>query len=370
MQLYRPRGVSPVAMKQRAAYGHFAGLGAAGSNPFAVAPGQNPSKAGAMKGAEIGASFGPIGIVIGAAVGAIGGAIMGSKRPESEIFDKYKAGAGNAQGHEYDNQFRNEAFVGLMRLAKNTFPPRLKLYGANDDAKFLKDMIGKVADAFRSGALNSSNANTADIYNKVVAPWVATMGTEKNAQWAGYENNILKDQIDAWLYDQPIIATSWTTSTWAQPRVTDIANEVLAREGKSLATPAAPATAPSSPGTALAVTPTPAVVNPGTPLTLPATPAIIASVPPPPLLTSATDPNLQTYLNALQAAGANQQQMLTAALQAMQNSGIAPTPTAQAAVADQVQTASVGGGVPGWVGALALVGLLFATARMHKGKHA
>lgn len=371
VQLYRGRNFRSVQSRPRfgalgdgSSAGGSSGGGTGNALSSAIGAGaglvksKNPVTNYAAQGAAAGSAFGPIGTVIGAAVGAIGGAFMGSKRPESEIWDKYKAMAGNAAGHEYDNQFRNEAFVGLMRLQKNTFPPRLKLYSSTDDKKFLSDMVTLIADAFRSGKLSVSDASTEAIWSKAVKPWLDSMGTEKSAEWARWENQIVKDQIDAWLYDQPIIATSYTQSTWPQPRVTALAQEILSQGQVPAGAVPAPVPAPASPAQGSAATP-PATASPS-PAPVPV-PQIGVN---PPTVTSATDPNLQAYIQALLDQGASQQQAFQAALAAVGNSGTAVTPAVQQAVADQVTTAGVGAGLPSWL--LYVAGgaaVLFALAR-------
>lgn len=404
-QLYRPRtavrstahrNVSPIVRMQQSG-ARFAipqrllGSLGAGANPFSAAGAssavgagasfvktKNPTVSYAAQGAAYGSTFGPIGTAVGAVVGAIGGAFIGQKRPESGLWDAYKGMAGNSAGHEYDNQFRNGAFVGLMRLGKNTFPPRKAGgYGPNDDARFLKDMIAKVAEAFRSGALTPDDANTEAIYNKVVAPWIAQWGQEPNADWRRWENQIVKDQIDAWLYDQPIIASSYTTSTWPQPRVTDLAKEILAKYSQPAPAPVTPPVSTGSPLPGAAPAPLPLPIAPATPGTG-STPAIPgASLPAPPLVSTpvqvtpqgtALDPNLQAYIKALIDQGASSQQAFTAALDAVGRSGQAVTPQVQAAVADTVQQAGAGAGLPMWAYALAGAGLVFALARPGKRK--
>lgn len=391
--------ISPLAARQRAFGGfNLAGsrLGAlgAGENPFSGAGGataigagasmvktknQTTSLAaqGASAGATVGSVFPGIGTVIGAVagaiIGAIGGAFIGSKRPESELWDNYKKMAGNAGGHEYDNAFRNGAFVGLMRLGKNTFPPRAKGgYGPNDDAKFLRDMTAKIADGFRSGVLGPKDGDANTIFSKVVGPWIAQWGTESSPDWKRWEDQIVKDQIDAWLYDQPTIATSYTTSTWAQPRVGTLASEVLAKYQSPAPSSSAPATSPGSAPSPVLNTPSTAQtpVGPVTTLPVPANSQTPAVVPVPPI-TSATDPNLQAYIKALMDQGASQQQAFNAALQAMQNSGVAPTPEAQTQVAQAVQSAGAGGSnvFPPWVlYAAAAAAVVFALARPHHSR--
>lgn len=383
-RLYRSRNLSPIARRS---------LGRLGDNPFAssgastaigagasMVQTKNPTTSFAAKGASTGAAVGSvvpgigtvIGAVAGAIIGAIGGAFIGSKRPESELWDNYKKMAGNAAGHEYDNNFRNGAFVGLVRLGKNTWPPRAAGgYGARDDARFIKDMTAKIAEAFRNGVLGPRDADANTIFSKVVGPWIAQWGTEKSGDWKRWEDQIVKDQIDAWLYDQPTVATSYTTSTWPQPRVTDLANEVLAK----YATPAVPVQSPSAaipvstPGQVVTL-PAPVTSGPGPAPGAGQAISVVAGGTTPvtvPVPTGVNDPSLAAYINALQAQGASQQDIFNRALSALSSAGVAPTADVQSAVAGQVTQAG-GSGLPSWVIYLAGgAALIFALARPHRG---
>lgn len=340
---------------------------------------------GASTGATVGSVFPvvgtAIGAVIGAVVGLIGSAFVGTRRPESDLWDKYKLSAGSAAGHEYDNQFRNGAFVGLMRFAKNTFPPRAKGgYGPKDDAKFLRDMFAKIGEGFDTGVLGA-NETPASIYSKVVGPWIAQWGTEPNADWAKWERQILVDLIDAWMFEQPVIATSYTTSTWATPRITDIAAKIVGKSapgGAASSVSAAPGNNVASPGDAA---PLPQPINsgqvnaPGTvgpAVTLPYIPA----VPAPgggaaPQGLPAVTQDLSAYVNALLAQGKSQQDTFTSALNALSSAGVSPTAQVQSQVAEAVKASATGSSLPGWVFPAAIAGVLvMVQLMMHKkGRH-
>lgn len=333
---------------------------------------RNPTVSYAASGAAAGATFGPIGAAIGAVLGAIGGAFIGSKRPESELWDKYKGMAGQNAGHMYDNNFRNGAFVGLMRLGKNTFPPRASgKYGPRDDAKFLNDLIKMIADAFRTGQLTLADSESADvIYNKLVGPWIDSMGTEKNPDWRRWETQIVKDQIDAWLWDAPIIATSYSTAGYASPRVSVLAAELMPTAPATSA-PGIVVTTPGNASSAPKILPLPASgVTPV--VTLPIQPASGGALQPAqgftPVPTSAADPNLTTYISSLLAQGQSQQDAFTSALNTLSANGVTPTPQVQQQVADAVKSA--GSALPSWAIPAAMAGgvaLLFMMARKRRG---
>lgn len=340
---------------------------------------RNPVTGKAAQGASLGASVGSVvpvigtvvGAAIGAVLGAIGGAFMGSKRPESEIWDKYKSMAGQNRGIDYDPQFRNEAFVGLFRLGKNTFPPRAKGgYGANDDARFLDDMAAQIAAAVRGGQLGA-NDDAKSVFAKVVGPWMAQWGQEGNADWRRWENQIVTDLIDAYLYDQPIVATSYTTSRKANPALSDVVKALPTSQpspaSSSAGAPSAapvplPVAAPAPSVSLPAVSPAP---NPSAPLPLPVLPGGSAPA------ASAFTPSgidVAAIVKPFLDQGASNQQAFAQALQALQNQGVPPTPAVQAAVADAVQS---GAGIPVWLkiaGGVAGVAAIGYIIKRRKGR--
>jgi hypothetical protein len=321
----------------RSSRANLAGLGASASATYA--------KQGASVGASVGSVVPVIGTVVGAAigavVGAIGGAFVGSRRPESDLWDQYKKISGTARGIELDPAFRAGAFVGLMRFKKNTFPPRARGgYGPKDDARFLDDMAGQVAAAVRAGKIGASD-DAKSVFSKVVGPWIAQWGEEPNADWRRWENQIVTDQIDAYLYDMPIVATSYTQQRHAQPRLSEVVKAMTPPAPPPLSTPAPAAKPP------IATLPVPAVIAPPVAL-LPAPAAIappVSSIAPgappassPSSLTPAAADNTRAVIDALLAQGASSQQAIAAAMQSLAAQGVQPTPQIQQAVAEEVQS--------------------------------
>lgn len=398
-----------------------AGLIGAGS---ALVKTKNPTVSYAAQGASVGASIGSvvpvIGTVIGAAVGAvlgaIGGAFKGQRRPESDYWDDYKNQAGKYRGIEYDNQYRNSAFVGLFRLGKNTFPPRQSRYGANDDKQFMDDMAAQIAQAVRNGQIGAEDT-AQTIFDKVVYPWTATMGdwNKPPPDWQRWDKQILIDSIDAYIYDQPIVATSYSESRKANPSIMDVVNSL------PQAAPPAPAPATTSPSTPTPL-PAPASSSGGIPagvtitgpagyavnaeymplwfgsdgktylepaagsgkyvpyigpvsqtpkpvkgqLPIQSTPTPPPPVPPPTVTPTTTGPQVDVsqLVAQLQQQGATQQDAFLAALEALKAQGVSTTPQVQQQVADQIQSAGAGAGIPSWaVPAVVAAGVLFALAR-------
>lgn len=380
---------------------------------------RNPVTSMAAQGASAGASIGSvipvIGTVIGAAVGAvlgaIGGAFMGSKRPESELWDNYKKLAGKSRGIEYDNAFRNGAFVGLFRLGKNTFPPRQSKYGPNDDKKFLDDMAAKIGEAVRAGKIGAED-DAKSIFEKVVYPWTAEMGdwSKPPPDWQVWDKQILIDLIDAYIYDLPIVATSYTESRKANPSISEVVKSLPTAAPVNPApavTPpssVAPAPVPIIPPVQLLPGPnnSPAVTsrlpagvyisreqpvarvapdnapvyqasdnklyiyrNPnyflydGPAISIPSTPAqstplpvqtlpAPAPIPAPVVTPTNTGPviDVAALVQSLADRGASSEQAFAAALQALQSQGVATTPAVQQQVAEQV--AATSGTLPSW----------------------
>lgn len=334
----------------------LAGLGESGSVGYA--------KQGASLGASVGSVVPGIGTAIGAAVGAIlgaiGGAFVGSRRPESDLWDEYKKVSGQTDGSTLNNQFRNGAFVGLFRFKKNTFPPRYK-YGGNDDARFLNDMVAQIVNALRAGTIGL-NDNAASIFAKVVDPWVSTMGkwSDSPVDWQRWMMQILIDQIDAYIHDMPIIATSYTTSGWAQPKVSDVLRAMYPEKAPVQSVPV-PTPSPAAPPPPVIVpVPPPTVAPPqvSTPVTLPApvapssaaSNANVSSAPaqiiPAVLATGSATQATQSTIDALQgtisnllANGASQQATFQAAMDRLASQGVSVTPQVQQAVAQEVQKA-------------------------------
>jgi hypothetical protein len=335
------------------------------------------------QGVSIGASFGPIGAVIGGVVGAVGAAFMKTGPAEAKIFDEWKNYV-NVRGVDLDDQFRNEAFVGFFRLGgKSNWPPKVK-YGQRGDAQYLDAMAAQIAQAIQAGQIGGTD-DAQSIFDKIVQPWGASFGGAADwnkgpADWVNFGKRAVIQQIDAYLFDHPIVATSYTGSRWANPRLSSVIQS-LPQVAPAPATPTSPAPvaavpiAPPPVATAPKPAPTPAVLPPALAAQLPvSTVAQPASTPPPTTVTQ-TPAGPQVDVNALVSSlmqqGASNQQAFLQAMQSLQSQGVAATPAVQQAVADQVSTAATatqaGASVPDWlkpVGVVAAVVMLgFALAR-------
>jgi hypothetical protein len=67
------------------------------------------------------------------------------------------------------------AMAGLMDRRSSDLPMYAQ-YGRMGEQKFATDLVGKVNDAFKSGAV-PQGASSQQVYQQVIAPWVDKMGS-------------------------------------------------------------------------------------------------------------------------------------------------------------------------------------------------
>lgn len=145
---------------------------------------------GAVTGAEWGSAFGPVGTAVGAVVGGAVGAIAsafgpGAKDPETVGVQKLLDAVGKTpqQASQLTSAVQNPyiAMAGLFDRHESTLP-MYQQYGRMGEQKFTNDMISKVKAAQAQGM-----KNPAQIYNQVIAPWVAGMGKGWNGVGQTYQ---------------------------------------------------------------------------------------------------------------------------------------------------------------------------------------
>lgn len=194
--------------------GQLAGYAAV---PFAVANFVESYQSGktgsdALAGAEAGASIGSVvpvvgtalGAVIGGAVGAIASAFgPGAKDPETNVSDSlinYTSAHGNSQQAAQGVQNPYLALAGLMDEHSSTLPMYAK-YGRMGEQKFTNDMVSQINKAAQQGII-SPNSSPQDVYNQVVAPWVASMGSGWNNVGSTYTattQGLLQDMVTQYM---------------------------------------------------------------------------------------------------------------------------------------------------------------------------
>lgn len=149
--------------------------------------------AGAQTGATIGTAVLPgIGTLIGAGIGAAAGAltsVFGGGKADMETTEwNSLAGKFNALTPTQQSQIMfspSQAFINLAGTmdAKNNSPghsqPIEQVFGRMGEANLVSQMTQQINRQLAAGAItNTSSVN--DIYNKVVAPWLASKGASIN----------------------------------------------------------------------------------------------------------------------------------------------------------------------------------------------
>jgi len=178
----------------------------------------------AMNGAEAAATiggyaYGPIGAAVGAVIGgAVGGIASafgpGAKDPETVGVQKLldTVGSHPDQAAQITSVVSNPyiAMAGLFDRRESTLP-MYQQYGRMGEQKFTTDMVGKINQAVANGAI-SKTSSVDDIYNKVVDPWVSSMGTGwKNVgkTYTDTTQGLLKQMISQYTSGQ--YANNWVS---------------------------------------------------------------------------------------------------------------------------------------------------------------
>lgn len=382
------------------------GLGALGLNYQGAA-------SGASAGASVGSAVPVIGTAVGAVVGAIAGALFSKKKDPNAAekqalagqLDDYMKVQGSVPGRAFSlttlkqlidgagirgmwpnvKKWSGDAIQGAIEGCKGCTPPTIR--------QFVKDQVsgGDIDPISLAGKFT-------DIVNKTWgSKWfVATAGsTQRQLMIDLMDYFIALEKPDAPLFYAPgwTVAANATAPTPApapMPGLTPSGPKVPIGETKQVGTSSSggltvysdtvgqlwtfqnggwvPYTgayiAQTAPGTPAVVIPTPPAV------TLPVQPPTTNAPPPAVVTPTATQPQIdvQALIKSMMDQGASQQQAFTAALQSLQNQGVQPTPQVQQAVANQVQSAGMFGGVSPWlIGAgVGLTLLSFYFSRPHK----
>jgi hypothetical protein len=166
----------------------------------------------AMQGAEAGAAIGSIipgvgtliGGVVGGAVGAIASAFgPGAKDAETMTSDQIinaTSASGNSQQVAASVQNPYLALAGLMDEHHSTLP-MYQQYGRMGEQKFTNDMVTQINNAYKAGTINA-NSTPQQVYNSVVAPWVAGMGSGWNNVGSTYTattQGLLQDMVSQYM---------------------------------------------------------------------------------------------------------------------------------------------------------------------------
>lgn len=142
----------------------------------------------AIRGAEAGAAIGSVVPVVGTLIGGVIGGAVGAL---SSAFGNGKVAAENAPFEAYTQAYKQDpsvasqvqnpytALAGMFDLRSNQIKgtiPMYDQYGRMGEQQFVTDMTKRINAAATNGTIKPTDS-AADIYNKAVAPWIASMGT-------------------------------------------------------------------------------------------------------------------------------------------------------------------------------------------------
>lgn len=191
----------------------------------------NGATAGASTGAAIGSIVPGIGTVVGAVVGAVIGGVVGAissafgpgrEDPENVSWNEYAA--------DYDKDpslvaqaTPSQAYQMLAGIfdSRGTQIPFYNTFGRMGEGAFLQGMTSQINTAIKNGTISNS-ASPQQIYNSVVAPWIATMGawpdtsTVKGSPEKAAVQNLLTQLITQYQAGQN---SSWTGIDGTVPSV-------------------------------------------------------------------------------------------------------------------------------------------------------
>lgn len=199
------------------AIGQYAGYAAVPLSVYNFVNNYQSGKTGSdtLQGAEAGAAIGSVipvvgtavGTVVGAAVGALSSAFgPGAKDPETNVSQSViNATSSNANNPAVAASVQNPylALAGLMDERSSTLPEYAQ-YGRMGEQKFTNDMVTKINQAAQQGIISQSSTPQ-EVYNKVVAPWVAGMGSGYSNVGAAYtatNQGLLQDMVSQYMSGQ------------------------------------------------------------------------------------------------------------------------------------------------------------------------
>lgn len=163
--------------------------------------------AGASTGAAIGSVVPGIGTLVGGLIGGAAGALSsafgpGKVAPETtqykkfeQVYKEHPEVAGQVQ-----NPFLNLAGVFDQR---NSSLPMYKAYGRMGEDKFTKDMTGLINSSLHNGTI-TKDSTAPEIMNKVVNPWIGSMGQGWNKDPGSFSEQASSDALIQQMVDQYI----------------------------------------------------------------------------------------------------------------------------------------------------------------------
>ena len=147
---------------------------------------------------------GPVTALAAAAIAALGASMVNTKEYGDKALENYwKAvdqgrGFGSAPPEELA-----QGFINFYRTNKNEFPGQAK-YGRTGNEDFVYDMTQVINNAVKDGTVDKG-ANAATIFEKVVQPWLNTMGEgPKNEDARRIQDFMMTDLIHNFMKGAPI----------------------------------------------------------------------------------------------------------------------------------------------------------------------
>jgi len=172
----------------------------------------NDALGGASTGAAIGSVVPGIGTALGALIGGAAGALSslfgpGKKDPETAGVQNIinAVGQNPGQAQQITSQVQ-DPYLGLAGLfdERSSTLPMYQQYGRMGEQKFTNDMINKINSAFAAGTINKSSTPE-QVYDKVVAPWVGSMGqgwSNVGSTYKATTQGLLQDMVSQYMSGQ------------------------------------------------------------------------------------------------------------------------------------------------------------------------
>lgn len=162
---------------------------------------------GAATGAAIGSVVPGIGTLIGGLVGGAAGALSsafgpGKVAPETTQYKKFEDIY--KQHPEVASQVENP-FVNLAGVfdQRNSSLPMYQAYGRMGEDQFTKDMTGLINTSLKNGTI-TKDSTAPEIMNKVVNPWIGSMGKGWNKDPGSFSEQASSDALIQQMVEQYI----------------------------------------------------------------------------------------------------------------------------------------------------------------------
>jgi hypothetical protein len=149
------------------------------------------------------AGFGPVGLAA-AAIAAIGASLVNTKEYGDKALSNYWKAVDQGRGFgAAPPEELAQGFINFYRTNKNEFPGQAK-YGRTGNEDFVYDMTQVINDAVKSGKVDK-NVDPATMYQKVVQPWLNSMGSgPQNEDARRIQDFMMTDMIHNFMAGAPV----------------------------------------------------------------------------------------------------------------------------------------------------------------------